>query len=95
MTNMESKGKKKPRRSGAVMKSIVVIPIKRGEKMSEAERRAEQRRMAVPRRVKPERRGNERLPPVPKEISDRRAPRQRRRLPDRRLGLKIDLKDLE
>jgi hypothetical protein len=76
------------------MKSIVLIPIEREEK-KDSNRRAEQRRMAVPRRVKPERRGNERLPPVPKEISDRRVPRQRRRLPDRRLGLKIDLKDLE
>ena len=75
------------------MKSIVLIPIEREEKKS-SNRRADQRRMAVPRRVKPERRGNERVS-VPKEISDRREPRQRRRLPDRRLGLKIDLKDLE
>ena len=75
------------------MKRIVLIPIEREEKKS-SNRRADQRRMAVPRRVKPERRGNERVP-VPKEIADRREPRQRRRLPDRRLGLKIDLKDLE
>ena len=75
------------------MKRIVLIPIEREEKKS-SNRRADQRRMAVPRRLKPERRGNERLP-VPKEISDRRMPRPRRRLPDRRLGLKIDLTDLE
>ena len=91
MMSVESKGKKKPRR--AVMKNIVLIPIEREEKKG-SNRRADQRRMAVPRRVKPERRGNERVS-VPKEISDRREPRQRRRLPDRRLGLKIDLKDLE
>jgi hypothetical protein len=90
---MDMKGKKRPRKSGAVMKSIVLIPIEREEKKG-SNRRADQRRMAVPRRVKPERRGNERLP-VPKEISDRREPRQRRRLPDRRLGVKIDLKDLD
>ena len=91
MTTVENKGKKKSRRG--VMKSIVLIPIDREEKKG-SNRRADQRRMAVPRRVKPERRGNERVP-VPKEIADRREPRQRRRLPDRRLGLKIDLKDLE
>jgi hypothetical protein len=91
MMSVESKGKKKPRR--AVMKNIVLIPIEREEKKG-SNRRADQRRMAVPRRVKPERRGNERVS-VPKEIADRREPRQRRRLPDRRLGLKFDLKDLE
>ncbi len=72
------------------MKSIVVIPIEREGTKSSKERRAEQRRMAVPRRVKPERRGNERLP-APRQMADRRTPKERRRLPDRRLGLKIDL----
>ena len=72
------------------MKSVFVIPIEREESKSAKERRADQRRMAVPRRVKPERRGNER-PTPPRQIADRRTPGERRRLPDRRLGLKIDL----
>jgi len=78
------------------MKSIVLIPIERGEKKDSKDRRADQRRMAVPRRVKPERRGDERLP-APQQIPDRRDPGERRRLPDRRLGLKInfDMKELE
>ena len=77
------------------MKRIVLIPIERGEKGG-SNRRADQRRMAVPRRVKPERRGDERLP-APQQIPDRRDPGERRRLPDRRLGLKInfDMKELE
>jgi hypothetical protein len=74
------------------MKSVVVIPIEPGSKEKEKERRKLQRRMAVPRRVNTDRRDSEF--PSPEELGragNRRMPRERRRLPDRRLGLKINL----
>jgi len=79
-------GRGRDRDGGATMKRVVVIPIEPGKKSSE--RRQNQRRTSVPRRIRPG--GPAAISEFP-NVSDRREPADRRRLPDRRLGLKIDL----
>ncbi|HMF09997.1 MAG TPA: hypothetical protein VKJ00_12730 [Thermoanaerobaculia bacterium] len=71
------------------MKRVVVIPIEPGKK--NGERRKVQRRTSVPRRIRPSR--SSRLFPEPAVLtaSERRNSADRRRLPDRRLGLSLDL----
>jgi hypothetical protein len=71
------------------MKSVFLIPI---EAVDEKERRRHPRRLEVPRRLQANRRDSRPVPAAEQTRPvDRRMPGQRRRRPDRRLGLNIDL----
>jgi len=71
------------------MKRVVLIPIEPGKK--DSERRRNQRRTSVPRRIRPSRSSRVHSGPALLSSSERRNSSDRRRLPDRRLGLSLDL----
>jgi hypothetical protein len=71
------------------MKRVVLIPIEPGKK--DGDRRRNQRRTSVPRRIRPSRSAHVPSGPVLSGKSERRNSSDRRRLPDRRLGLSLDL----
>ncbi|HEY7111525.1 MAG TPA: hypothetical protein VIA45_01215 [Thermoanaerobaculia bacterium] len=73
------------------MKTLVVIPPAAGTVASSPERRKHQRRMGLPRRLSERRNGEDPGSLERRMSSERRGTGNRRRRPDRRIGLSPDL----
>jgi len=73
------------------VKSLVVIPPVAGALESSPERRKNQRRMGLPRRLSERRNGEDAASLERRITSERRGIGNRRRRPDRRIGLSPDL----
>jgi len=74
------------------VKGVFVVSPEAGETAVEPERRKQQRRMGLPRRVVVDRRGEDvGISDERRDGGSRRASGSRRRRPDRRIGLSKDL----
>jgi len=73
------------------VKSLVVVPWVAGTQDSSPERRKHQRRMGLPRRLSERRNGEDAASLERRVAAERRATGNRRRRPDRRIGLSPDL----